>query len=89
MSGELLRIIAQEGETVPMGAPIARSGDAGWAAGSVGATRYADAGPLRRRSGQRGCAVAGYPAGRRAVPVAYLIDAQPRWSHRRLRAGSG
>ena len=74
VSGELLRIIAQEGETVPMGAPIAevetQDGQPASAQPAASASVPAsDTGP------------AAVPArdsnGTPAVPVAYLIDAQP------------
>lgn len=67
VAGELLRIIAQEGETVPMGAPIAEV-DTG------------DAAPAPARSAPASAASAppappSPPAA--PVPVAYLLDAQP------------
>ena len=72
VAGELLRIIAQEGETIPMGAPIAEvdTGDSAPAAAPATDTVVAATSP----------AVAPLPkpaAAAPAVPVAYLIDAQP------------
>ena len=65
VSGELLRIIAQEGETVPMGAPIAEvETQDGQPAQSVQPVASTPA-PARDTGGTP------------AVPVAYLIDAQP------------
>ena len=75
VSGELLRIIAQEGETVPMGAPIAEveTQDGQTAASAQPAVSTPaptpDAGPAAAPSRDTG--------GTPAVPVAYLIDAQP------------
>ncbi len=72
VAGELLRIIAQEGETVPMGAPIAEVETEG---GQTATT------PATPTSVQSLPPVASQPTPRRepasAVPVAYLIDAQP------------
>ena len=71
VSGELLRIIAQEGETVPMGAPIAevetQNGQPTAAAQPATATPTT-APPIETSSGASSTP---------AVPVAYLIDAQP------------
>ena len=67
VSGELLRIIAQEGETVPMGAPIAEvETQDGQPAHSV---QPAASTPVPAPARDTG--------GTPAVPVAYLIDAQP------------
>ena len=63
VSGELVRIIAQEGETIPMGAPIAEVED-----GSGPTTAAAPATPAAATSAQ--------PAA--ATPTSYLImDARP------------
>ena len=78
VAGELLRIIAQEGETVPMGAPIAEvnTGDDGSPeAQSPAATATADTPPppaAPTAATQRAT-----PPSALSVPVAYLIDAQP------------
>lgn len=70
VAGELLRIIAQEGETVPMGAPIAEvdTGDAAPA-------------PARPAPASVASAASAPPAPpsppAAPVPVAYLLDAQP------------
>ena len=64
VAGELLRIIAQEGETVPMGAAIAEV-ETG-AGGGVSAPPPADA--------TMPATTAAAPA---PTPVAYLLDAQP------------
>ena len=75
VSGELLRIIAQEGETVPMGAPIAEveTQDRQPAASAQPAVSTPapapDSGPA--------AAPLRDATGTPAVPVAYLIDAQP------------
>lgn len=73
VAGELLRIIAQEGETIPMGAPIAEvETQGGQSAPTPTATVSTAAVPepappqLPRQSPTQP-----------AVPVAYLIDAQP------------
>lgn len=72
VAGELLRIIAQEGETIPMGAPIAEvdTGDSAPAAAPATGT-IASAEPPPVASIPRPAESAP------AVPVAYLIDAQP------------
>ena len=78
ISGELLRIIAQEGETVPMGAPIAEvetqdgqqaspSGPQSSVPASAPKTSPPPAAPMPSRGASNAP----------AVPVAYLIDAQP------------
>ncbi len=92
VSGELLRIIAQEGETVPMGAPIAEVETQGSPApaaaqpaatsSEIGAveTGAAKIGAAEIGGSQSGpsAAVSPDPAASSAtVPVAYLIDAQP------------
>ena len=75
VSGELLRIIAQEGETVPMGAPIAevetQDGQQAPSAQSAASTPAPalDITPAAAPSRDTGATP--------AVPVAYLIDAQP------------
>lgn len=75
VSGELLRIIAQEGETVPMGAPIAevetQNGQPAASAQPAASTPapVLDTTPAAAPSREAN--------GRPAVPVAYLIDAQP------------
>ena len=74
VAGELLRIIAQEGETVPMGAPIAEvdTGDGAPApmpAPSASASAAAVPVPAAPGPGQGPAAA--------PVPVAYLLDAQP------------
>ena len=72
VAGELLRIIAQEGETIPMGAPIAEvdTGDSAPAAAPATDT-VATAPPPAAASTPMPAESAP------AVPVAYLIDAQP------------
>ena len=76
VSGELLRIIAQEGETVPMGAPIAevetRDGQPPAAPAQSATPTPAPAPDIRPASAPSRDAAA-----TPAVPVAYLIDAQP------------
>ena len=77
VAGELLRIIAQEGETVPMGAPIAEvetQGGQPTASSTPTATVSAPAptAPAAPAPPPVREAVAPSP-----VPVAYLIDAQP------------
>ena len=76
VSGELLRIIAQEGETVPMGAPIAevetQDGQQP-AAPAQSATPAPAPAPEIRPAATPSRDTAATPA----VPVAYLIDAQP------------
>ena len=75
VSGELLRIIAQEGETVPMGAPIAevetQDGQTAPSAQPAASTPASvlDTTPAAAPSRDTGETP--------AVPVAYLIDAQP------------
>ena len=75
VSGELLRIIAQEGETVPMGAPIAevetQDGQTAPSAQPAASTPTSvlDTTPAAAPSRDTGETP--------AVPVAYLIDAQP------------
>ena len=71
VSGELLRIIAQEGETVPMGAPIAEveTRDGQRAPSAQPAVSTPAPGPAAVPSRDA--------VGAPAVPVAYLIDAQP------------
>ena len=76
VTGELLRIIAQEGETVPMGAPIAEvetQGGQPAAPSTPTATAAVAAPPAPPVTPQP---IREAPA-QRAVPVAYLIDAQP------------
>lgn len=72
VAGELLRIIAQEGETVPMGAPIAEvaTGDSG-----PSVAPSADTAPAAPPLPPTSTPTPAEPAP--AVPVAYLIDAQP------------
>ncbi len=65
VAGELLRIIAQEGETVPMGAPIAEV-DTGESAPVVAPASAATPAPSTPDATPTP-----------TVPVAYLIDAQP------------
>ena len=71
VSGELLRIIAQEGETVPMGAPIAevetQNGQ------PIAAAQPATAPSTTVPPVETSSEASSTPA----VPVAYLIDAQP------------
>ena len=67
VAGELLRIIAQEGETVPMGAAIAEV-ETGAGAGAS-APPPADPAPAATAT-----VTAAVPA---PTPVAYLLDAQP------------
>ena len=75
VSGELLRIIAQEGETVPMGAPIAEVETQG---GSPGASvQYATPMPAPEPEIKPAAAPSRDTGGTPSVPVAYLIDAQP------------
>ena len=71
VSGELLRIIAQEGETVPMGAPIAEveTQDGQPAASAQPTTAPSTTVPPIETSSEASSTP--------AVPVAYLIDAQP------------
>ena len=64
VAGELLRIIAQEGETVPMGAAIAEV--------ETGAGAGASAPPPADAASATTTAAAPSP-----TPVAYLLDAQP------------
>ena len=64
VAGELLRIIAQEGETVPMGAAIAEV--------ETGAGDGAAASPPADAASATATAAAPPP-----TPVAYLLDAQP------------
>ena len=66
VAGELLRIIAQEGETVPMGAAIAEV--------ETGAGDRAVAAPPADAAPATVTAVAPAPT---PTPVAYLLDAQP------------
>jgi len=75
VSGELLRIIAQEGETVPMGAPIAEveTQDRQPAASAQPAMPTPAPGPEIEPAAAPSRDTGGTPA----VPVAYLIDAQP------------
>ena len=74
VAGELLRIIAQEGETVPMGAPIAE-------VETQGGQPTASSTPTATVPAPAPAAPAPPPASETAapspVPVAYLIDAQP------------
>lgn len=71
VAGELLRIIAQEGETVPMGAPIAEVATQGGQPVRSESPGVAATAPPPPSTPER-------PAvSRPAVPVAYLIDAQP------------
>ena len=72
VAGELLRIIAQEGETIPMGAPIAEvdTGDSAPAA-ATSTDAVGTAPPPAAVS------VPTPSESPPAVPVAYLIDAQP------------
>ena len=73
VAGELLRIIAQEGETVPMGAPIAEvdTGDGAPAPMPAPSASASAAVPVPAAPGP-GQGPAAAP-----VPVAYLLDAQP------------
>ena len=74
ITGELLRIIAQEGETVPMGAPIAEvETQDGQRASAPAASAPAAAPEIRAQAAQPRAETNGAPS----VPVAYLIDAQP------------
>ena len=75
VSGELLRIIAQEGETVPMGAPIAEveTQDGQPAASAQPAVSTPAPAPVTNPAAAPLRDTTGTPA----VPVAYLIDAQP------------
>ena len=77
VAGELLRIIAQEGETVPMGAPIAEvetQGGQPTASSSPTATLPAPAPTAPSAPAPPPARQAAAPS---PVPVAYLIDAQP------------
>ena len=65
VAGELLRIIAQEGETVPMGAAIAEV--------ETGAGDRASAAPPPADAAMPATTAAARPP----TPVAYLLDAQP------------
>ena len=75
VSGELLRIIAQEGETVPMGAPIAevetQDGQ------TVPSAQPAVSTPATASEIKPAAAPSLNTGETPAVPVAYLIDAQP------------
>ena len=75
VSGELLRIIAHEGETVPMGAPIAEveTQDGQPAPSAQPAMPTPAPAPEIKPAAAPSQDAAGTPA----VPVAYLIDAQP------------
>ena len=75
VSGELLRIIAQEGETVPMGAPIAEveTQDGQPAPSAQPAMPTPAPGPETKPAAAPSLDTNETPA----VPVAYLIDAQP------------
>ena len=76
VAGELLRIIAQEGETVPMGAPIAEveTQDARVAPAASAPPTAAPAAPPAEPPARAPAPTAPpHPA----VPVAYLVDAQP------------
>ena len=71
VAGELLRIIAQEGETVPMGAPIAEVDD-----GSGTATSEPPAASASQASAPTPAPVPASPAP--STPTSYLImDARP------------
>lgn len=74
VAGELLRIIAQEGETVPMGAPIAEV-DTGDAAPAPAPSAPSSAAPAASVASPPTAAPPSPPAA--PVPVAYLLDAQP------------
>ena len=77
VAGELLRIIAQEGETVPMGAPIAEvetQGGQPTASSTPTATVPAPAPAAPAAPAPPPAREAAAPS---PVPVAYLIDAQP------------
>lgn len=77
VAGELLRIIAQEGETVPMGAPIAEvetQGGQPTASSTPTATVPAPAPTAPSAPAPPPAREAAAPS---PVPVAYLIDAQP------------
>ena len=78
VAGELLRIIAQEGETVPMGAPIAEVETRGGqrAASPVATTTSPTAPPPAPAAHSVAPPTPETPAPA-AVPMAYLIDAQP------------
>ena len=77
VTGELLRIIAQEGETVPMGSPIAEVETQGGQP-TVAATAAATApAPSANVSAIPAPSPARQPATPSSVPMAYLIDAQP------------
>ncbi len=76
VTGELLRIIAQEGETVPMGAPIAEVETRGGQPASPStptAAAVATTPTVAPVTPQPTREAPGQPT----VPVAYLIDAQP------------
>ena len=75
VSGELLRIIAQEGETVPMGAPIAEveTQDGQPAPSAQPAMPTPAPAPEIKPAAAPSRDTGDTPA----VPVAYLIDAQP------------
>ena len=72
MAGELLRIIAQEGETIPMGAPIAEV-DTGESTPPVSPSSDA----VTAAPPPAAVSIPTPPESAPAVPVAYLIDAQP------------
>ena len=78
VSGELLRIIAQEGETVPMGAPIAEVETRnGQGTPSMTAAATASAAPTPAPPSPSVPTLAHEPSPPATVPMAYLIDAQP------------
>ena len=77
VAGELLRIIAQEGETVPMGAPIAEVETQDGQAAPSPQPAVATPAPVPTRDTGPAAAPSRDTGGTPAVPVAYLIDAQP------------
>ena len=78
VAGELLRIIAQEGETVPMGAPIAEVETRnGQGTPSLTAAATASAAPTPAPPSPPVPTLAHEPSPPATVPMAYLIDAQP------------
>lgn len=78
ISGELLRIIAQEGETVPMGAPIAEVETQAGEQASSSTPQSSDPAPAPQSRPSPASATPSRGASDvPAVPVAYLIDAQP------------
>ena len=77
VSGELLRILAQEGETVPMGTPIAEVETHDAVSASSPAIQATAPPPVSTAPAPQPPPSGGTQANPSPVPVAYLIDAQP------------